>query len=334
MATAPKPIVQPRLFDARALLATEIPEPKWAVPGFLCEGATILAGKPKIGKSWLALGLAVAVASGGRALGQIEVEKGGVLYLALEDTPRRLKGRLRMILRDSQAPDGLTFATTWPRLGEGGTEQLLSWLDSHSNSRLVVVDTLARMRAGQSRNANLYAEDYEAIATLKRLADHASAAMVIVTHTRKMGAEDPLDSVSGTAGQTGAADSTMVLRRDRNHRDSTLFLTGRDIEEREIPLRFDSATASWTIPGSSLSQERQELLDLLKVIGPSTPKVTADRAGKPYEAVKQLMWRMVNDGSLRKDSSGKYSVPLSSANRDNPITVVTPVTEVLSGVTG
>lgn len=311
IATLPAKRPGPTIIEARQLLSTTLREPRYAVPGILPEGLTILAGKPKTGKSWLALGTAVAIAAGGRALARVQVERGDVLYLALEDTQRRLQQRLQTILGDEPCPPGLTLATTWPRCGLGGTEELLKWLDGHQQTRLVIIDTLARIRPQHGRNGNLYEEDYAAISALKRVADHAGAAFLIITHLRKMVSDDPLDNVSGTAGQTGAADATIVLRRERAHRDATLFLTGRDIEEREIGIRWDPTTTSWSLRGESeISEERAAILGALKnAKAAMTPTQLAAVVAKPYSTVKQLAWRMANEGQIVADPKGHYSIP-------------------------
>ena len=119
------------LVSADALLAREFKEPKFAVPGIVPEGCSILAGKPKCGKSWMGLGFAEAVASGGVALSSIQCEQGPVLYLALEDTERRLWGRLRAILQGRPPPPDLDIATRWKPMDEGGLEDLQSWIDAH-----------------------------------------------------------------------------------------------------------------------------------------------------------------------------------------------------------
>ena len=111
-------------FTATELMEMELPPVTWVVPDVLPEGVTILGGKPKMGKSWMAYGLAVSVATGGVALGNKQVERGEALYLALEDNPRRLRKRLGKVLRGDPAPEGLDIWTRLPRLDEGGVEAI------------------------------------------------------------------------------------------------------------------------------------------------------------------------------------------------------------------
>jgi hypothetical protein len=305
---------------AKELMAIEFPEPRWIVPGIVPEGTTILAGKPKMGKSWLALGTSVAVAAGGVALGTKRVERGAVLYLALEDNPRRLQSRLKKLLPGGAAPEGLELATKWPRLGDGGLDALEAWLNTHPDARLVVIDTLAKFRTGQA-GKNLYKEDYEAVEPLVELAADHNVAILIVHHLRKLGAEDPLDQVSGSMGLTGGVDGALVLNRQRGRADAYLYVTGRDIEEeKELALSWDSTTATWKIAGDAEeyrnSPERQEIQKCLHTLGkPSGPKEVSVALGKPENNVKQLMWKMGNDGDLRSVGGGKY-VPVTD-NRDN-----------------
>src|SRR5215203_351091 len=131
-----------RIFTAAELVAEELQPVRWVVRGLLSEGVTLLAGKPKLGKSWLALGLGVAVASGGVALGTKRVEQGSCLYLALEDNRRRLKLRLGKLLAGKAAPKELHIGTEWLRLDDGGVEQLRAWLTAYPGARLIVIDTL------------------------------------------------------------------------------------------------------------------------------------------------------------------------------------------------
>jgi len=116
--------------SAADLQAMEFPPIAWVVPRYVAEGATILAGKPKLGKSWLALDMAVAVARGGYLLGDIICAQGDVLYCALEDNRRRLQGRMRKVVGDIPWPPRLFFRTKLQRLSEGGIGELRKWIVS------------------------------------------------------------------------------------------------------------------------------------------------------------------------------------------------------------
>jgi hypothetical protein len=310
---------------AEKLLNTEFPEIKWTVRDVLPEGLTILGGKPKIGKSWFALDIGVAVASGGIALGDKAVEQGAVLYLALEDNQRRLQSRLKKRLNGGRAPQGLELATQWPRLNEGGLEALEGWLISHPNARLIIIDTLAKMRkAGNSNDRKtLYDADYESVEPLLSLAGRYNVAVLVVHHLRKAGAEDPLDEVSGSTGLTGGVDGALVLKRERGRADAYLYVTGRDIEnEQELALNWDNDTATWKIAGDAEeyrgSKERREIIECLRSLGGTAgPKEVSDALGKDYNAVKQLLYKMGNDGDVRNVGGGKYTVTDNLGNPDN-----------------
>jgi hypothetical protein len=223
----------------------------------------------------------------------------------------------------ARAPEGLEFATEWPRLGDGGLDALEAWLNTHPDARLVVIDTLAKFRTGQT-GKNLYKEDYEAVEPLVALAADHNVAILIVHHLRKLGADDPLDQVSGSMGLTGGADGALVLNRERGRADAYLYVTGRDIEEeKELALSWDSTKATWKIAGDAEeyrnSRERQEVEGCLRTLGePAGPKEVSEALGKPHNNVKQLMWKMGNDGDLRSVGGGKY-VPVTDNldNRDN-----------------
>lgn len=319
----PPPPPKPRTaWTAAELMATTFPEPRWAVPGIVAEGATILAGPPKLGKSWAALNLCTAVAAGGRALGKVPVDQGESLYLALEDTPRRLQGRLRLILEGEPPPAGLHFDTSWERMSDGGADRLAKWLQAHQDCRLVVVDVLARIRSVPDGRSQLYDADYAAVEILKSIADHFGVAVLIVHHTRKSAAEDFIESVSGTNGISGAADATVVMRRARNSGDATLQITGRDVEEAEHALRFDRGR--WTLldgPAGdyALSETRRRVLEAVRVSA-MRPKELADALELDHELVKKTVQRMVNDDQLDTDGSGLYFPPRTMS----PLSLLSP----------
>jgi hypothetical protein len=313
----------PETFDAAELVRAELPEPRYAVEGILPEGFTVLAGKPKFGKSWLALNLALAVASGGMALGSIPVERGEVLYLALEDTKRRLQARLRKILvaTEAELPAGLTLATSWPRQDQDGLPRLNEWLDAHPACRLVIVDTWPKFRPPKKSGADVYDEDYRHATELKATADLFKTSLLAVAHCRKLAAEDPVDSVSGTLGLTGAADAVLVLKRERGQHDAALFVTGRDIDERELALRWDPQFALWSILGDAeeyrISAERQRVLALFERSPKAmTPAEVAALIDKSRNATKKMLWLMASDGQLEAIGEGLY-VASNRGNREN-----------------
>ena len=117
------------------------------------EGLHILAGAPKIGKSWLALWLCLCVAQG-QALWNFAVTQGEVLYLSLEDSYRRIQSRLFDLTDD--APQTLHFAILADTLKHGLEQQIEQFLTEHPATKLVVIDTLQRVRSAGG-DSNLYA---------------------------------------------------------------------------------------------------------------------------------------------------------------------------------
>lgn len=313
---------KPETFTATALMARKPPPVQYAVPGLVPEGVTLLAGKAKMGKSWLAYGLCIAIAAGGVALGKVPVERGEALYLALEDNPRRLYNRLGKLLDGGEPPAGLHMATEWPALGAGGAEALDVFLHEHPDTRLVVVDTLKKVRPRVPGNRSLYDLDYEALEPLLPLAAEHGVAVVVTHHLRKMEADDPLDAISGSTGLSGGVDGALVLKRERGRADAFLYVTGREIEEeRELALKWDADLASWSIVGDAaeykLSEERAAIVRALEETGePMTPTEVADALGEKFNNVKQRLWHMAKDGQL-VNQDGCYSI---TDNRRNPIT--------------
>jgi hypothetical protein len=298
-------------WTARELIGHRFPAPKYAVPGLLAEGLSLLVGAPKLGKSWLALNVAAAIAAGGRALDTISVERGQVIYLALEDPPRRLQRRLRLVLAGDVAPEGLHFETEWPRLLDGGCDELDAWLQEHPGCRLVIVDVFAKVRGLVAGNVNRYEADYAAMATLKELADRYGVAILVVHHTRKASADDYVDAVSGTHGLAAAADAVLVLERSRGSADAKLKVTGRDVEEAEYAMRFDATAGAWSMlegPAEEydLGETRRRILAHLREHGAATPKTIADALALGHETVKKSCQRMAADDQLGTDGEGAY----------------------------
>ncbi|WP_058614539.1 AAA family ATPase [Microbacterium testaceum] len=233
------------------LMATEFRPIQYVIPGIIPEGLTILAAPPKVGKSWMVLDLAYQLANGGEALSAVPIDQERpVLYLALEDTPRRLQDRL-LQLEASDIPERLYFQTT---VDPGKVlEEASSFMAEHAeDSPVVIVDTLGKVAPPTAAGESDYQRDYRVGGSLKAVADMVpGGAVIVVHHTRKAGSDDFLDSVSGTQGLAGSADSIIVLRRDRNESNGSLSVTSRDAVEGEYAVHRNGVR--WALAGGALT---------------------------------------------------------------------------------
>lgn len=310
----------PVIYTMPQLLDLEIPPVAWLIPGMLSEGLTLLAGKPKLGKSWMALNLALTIAAGGKALGNTQVSPGCVLYLALEDRLRRVQDRGRKLLGGLVLPvsDRLEIATAWPRADQGGLEHLEAWLKRVGRPALCIIDVWAKFRGTVRAGANQYDADYQQSSDLKSLFDNYGASCIGLHHCKKAAADDALDEISGTLGLAGAADGAMILTRSRGENEGKLFLTGRDIDEKELALAFDPKTCVWSSLGDSKthggSKIAAAIMDVYRVAPNSKffPAEMAERTGLDRDQVKNAMWRMARDGKLQHHNGGKYSWPIET----------------------
>ncbi len=303
--------------DADVLAAKTFEPIRWVVPGVIVEGTTLLGARPKRGKSWLMLGCAVAVASGGMALGEM-CEEGDVLGLFLEDNQRRLHARMEQLMAGAPAPKRLKFFTlenNFPRLNEGGLARIEQWVESVERPRLVVVDVLTKVRPVGDKNRTLYENDYDALKGLTELALKKRIAIAAVHHCRKTPAdEDPFDELSGTTGLTGAANTTLVLKRGEGKTD-ILYGRGHDVPEFEKALSFDPTRGLWTVLGDAADYCGNEIDRKIRKIfegagaalGPKDILDTFD-GNMNYDALRKRLNRMVRTGTLSKDERGKYAM--------------------------
>lgn len=300
------------LMSCTMLMSKQLPPIKYIVPGIIAEGLTILAGRSKIGKSWLTMGLCIAVSSGGYAFGSIKCEQGDVLLLALEDNERRLQSRLSQMLPSGNVPERLFIETAAPRLDQGLLADLREWLIAANNPRMVVIDVLNRIRPPQGKAEGVYDYDVRCLIGLQELAGEFGIAIVIVHHVRKAEAEDPFDCLSGSTGLPGTADATLVLARDSQ--GTTLYGRGRDIEEFEKAMTFDKTTGYWSIQGDAeetrRSGERNRIRQALKDAGSSmSPAEISAASGMKSENVRFLLFKMVTAGEVVKAERGRYLHP-------------------------
>lgn len=313
--TTPK-VNPPKLINGYELLMTDYPPPVFLFNDLLHNGLTLLAGRPKVGKSWLALQLAIDAALGRNGLAKFPCSRPtGVLYFALEEGASRTNNRMRKFIsrgaKDAIHSGNIDFGYKLLPLLGGGVEEIDAAL-SQRPIGLVVIDTLIRAMGGRARDKNTDAmqEDYRVVEALQALALKHQTAIVVVAHTRKMGADYALDKVAGTTGLTAGADSVWVL--DRGAKSTMLSIQGRDMGDAEFGLRFDhdDHAFGWTVVGTgeevTRSEARQQIIDLLKEEGPMTGKDIATTLKKNYSTIRNLLKKLVDAGVILR-AGGKFA---------------------------
>lgn len=306
-------------WTAAELLHTEFPDPKWAVPDVIPVGLSFLAGRPKVGKSWLALQVAGAVATGGRVLDR-KIDQGKVLYLALEDSPRRLKNRLQTQRVPGSAD--LVFKMAWPNLAEGGLADLQDEIERGGYS-LVVIDTLSRA-LGRADQQDL-AEMTTILGNLQRMAQLFDVAIVLIDHHRKPAAMviNPIDDIIGSTAKAAVADAAIGLVREQGKHGATLKVTGRDLEETELALEWDGLTCCWQLIGEAGQVKKQgferDLLDAiqtLEALGELATTINlATHLDKDKAQVSRTLGNLVNTRKVIK---------APKVGREQPYQVVRP----------
>lgn len=260
--TAPAPAAKAAydllgIYSAADLALQELPPAPMAVDDLVPEGLTLLAGAPKMGKSWMILWLALCVVQGVPFLGQ-PVRQGRVLYLDIESNKRRTRGRLQQ-LGHHQPPLGLLVAHKAPKLEEGFTAALDGLLQADPDMRLIIVDTLGRVKGNGRGAENAYEADTRIVGELQRWALDRAVSVVMVHHLRKPvsgQSSDPYERISGSTGITGAADAVLVLERSRHQQDAVLHADGRDISPRKLALRFEAG--AWALLSADADQWEQQ----------------------------------------------------------------------------
>jgi len=308
-----KPTPKFKRTGTESIMATEFAPIMWIIPGYLPEGLSILAGRQKLGKTWLAIDFALAVASGGCAIGSIECEAGNALYIDMENGPRRIQRRIDAIYPNkTERPDlsQLEWVTEAPALNAGFIPALEEWRRSVPNPRLVVIDVLQRIKPASNGKQNAYESDYACFADLQTWATENRIAVLALHHTRKGGADDPLEALTGSNGLSAVADTTLVLDRDSN--GTTLYVRGRDVEEKETAIRFDAGV--WSMLGEAAevhrSSERISLsVTLLEATEPLSPSVIASVTGMKSGNTRKLLMSMAKAGEALKVGYGRYIHP-------------------------
>jgi hypothetical protein len=298
---------------ARDLQHEALPPLRWCVPGLLPEGAAMLAGRPKKGKSLLALNMAVGIACGGKVLGLYDVEQGDVAYLALEDGKRRVKNRIESLMpAETLWPDRLSLTYAAPRIDQGLIDNLIAWIKKAENPSLIIVDILAKIRPSRRNNSDIYQQDYDLIAKFMEVAQAHGITILLVTHTSKRAGEDVFDSIMGTSGITGGSATNMVLQRlsDDSPLDGILHVECKDAEDQSIGLKFKEGT--WYAEGEAelflQSTERMEIFETLYTNTRKglTPKELAEELDKKGGTIRKMLHTLCEQAFVRVDKGSYY----------------------------
>lgn len=239
----------------------ELEKPLFLVEKILPVGLCILASPPKFGKSWFSLDLCISIASGTSFLG-FKTNQAAVLYLALEDSNNRLQDRMRKVLNGRQAPPQFAMSINALDLGHGLIEQLENFIESNPETKLIVIDTFAKVRSDTKRGESAYTADYRDAGMLKSFADLHKLCLILVHHTKKM--RDPSDTfanINGTQGLTGASDTMIIMARETRESETTkLAITGRDVEMQDYQIQFEKSRCRWKLLGTTEEVEDQKAI--------------------------------------------------------------------------
>lgn len=239
-------------FDAYDLVNETLAPITWIVENLLPTGLAMLCAPSKYGKSWMVLQLCLAAAEGNSFL-NFKTVKCECLYYALEDGKIRLQDRLKKMLRNKTAPRGIHFVIKADTLETGLLDKITEELRTFPNIKLVIVDTLQKVRGKMSKDETLYGNEYREMAAVKDFADKNKICVLFVHHLRKMADEgDVFNMISGSTALMGAADTILIIsKKKRNDQNATFSVTGRDIQQSDLVIAFNQADYKWEVEGTA-----------------------------------------------------------------------------------
>ena len=279
------------------------------------EGVTLIVAKSKVGKSWMLYDICISAALGRELLGGRKPKQGYSLFLALEDSQKRLRFRAEKLLGFHMGPcPGVALATTWDRVDQGGLELIKDWAENTRaqghNVVCVCIDVLQMIRPLGGERQSVFQRDYMAVQGLRTLAAELGIAIIVAHHQRKGSADDLQDTISGTQGLPAAVDCSIVLERQING-GFILDVRGRDIEAQQLAATFDKETCRWHVAGDASEMRRSEAQravgDALREApeGTMTPQEISAETGLKAGTVRVTLLRMRRDGGVRK-VKGRY----------------------------
>ena len=306
--------------NMKEILETDFPPVQFAVKDIMPEGVGLVAGRPKAMKSWTMLHLAYCVQNGLSFLGN-EVRQGDVLYLALEDNARRLKDRIVKLSHEKLRPP--TINTMAPYLNYGLEESIEEWSKDVMNPRLVIVDTLAKVKQQFDRTNTAYDKDNNLLRDVQHLAGKLSITINLVSHLGKAVQDYSWDRIQGSTGMQGMCDFMWMLDRGDESKTASLKGRGRDIEDFEYALKWNPETWKYENTGKLwevvVTENRQQIIEVMKIfahekqqleVRPNEIAAFIGETGiKAKSRIQKTMQRMVESNDLLKGSEfGTYKI--------------------------
>lgn len=243
---------------ASDLQTAKIDPPEWLIPDVLPQGLAILCASSKVGKSWMAMQMCLAISRGKEFLDYAS-NQAGCLYLALEDGIFRLKDRLNKVLDGGKAPSNFYLSIKANGLDGGLIKQLDEEFEEHPDIKLIIIDTLQKVRGSAKKDEIAYATDYRELGALKEYADNKRICIFLIHHLRKMADEnDVFNMISGSNGIMGVCDTIFIIyKKKRQDENAVLFMTGRDIRQQDVVVHFDETKYRWEMVGMAEEEERK-----------------------------------------------------------------------------
>jgi len=313
LTTPVSPTAFPLPTSAASLLAKTFPPLRCFVEDLLAEGLTILAGKPKKGKSYLALDMSLSIAVGRQAFMKFPTEKAKVLYVSLEDGERRLQRRLRAIQPNIATPEGLDFLYTFPRLGDGALEALTHYAETY---QVIIIDVIGRILPTQTqarKSLSEYQEITDVLGPIQQLAQDKRMAIMVIDHLRKASVEDDGDAIMGSQGKIGAADHALIYGRKGEEKDGVLKIISRDLDEDKIVLTLTNGHLEFLGKGEvyELDSEQNRIITILEderrpMAIPEIMKALGINGDSHYKRFRMVMSRLYAEDRVGRTKRGLY----------------------------
>ena len=315
----------PNPITATTLLEQVFPPLRCFVDEVLAEGLTLLAGKPKKGKSYLALDMSLSIAVGRQAFMKFPTEQCSVLYVSLEDGARRLQRRLHAIQENIRTPERLAFLYTFPRLGDGALEALTYYAQTY---QVIILDTLGRLLPAQTaarKSLSEYQEMTDVLGPIQHLAQEQQIAIIFIDHVRKASVEDEGDAIMGTQGKIGAADHALIYSRKGEEKDGVLKIISRDLDEQKMVLTLTNGHLEFLGKGEvyELDAEHNRIISLLQeerrpLSTPDIMKALGLNSDTHYARFRKVMQRLYEQDRIGRTKRGLYRLYSDTQEDDVP----------------